>query len=87
MLKKLYTLMPFKKEIFFLLKKLYLPNKKMFRHLHFVGIFEVRVATNKKFLIRHHGYQVENEIFWSGIFGGWDMVQTTSSIPCPVSTN
>jgi len=73
-LKKIYGSLPLKKEVYSLLKKVYHPPKKVYQHLHFVGNFEVKVKENRSFKIRHYGYQIENEIFWNGVFNGWEKV-------------
>jgi len=73
-LKKIYGLLPFKKEVYSVLKKVYSPPKRIYQHLHFVGNFEVKVDNEKRFMMRHYGYQIENEIFWNGVFDGWEKV-------------
>lgn len=71
-LKKIYQGIPFKKPAFQLLKKIWHPPEKIYRHLHFRGKFRVKVEGSSSFLIRHYGFQVENEIFWAGLTGGWE---------------
>ena len=69
-LKVLYKALPFKQQAFQLLKKFYKPSPNIYQHLHFEGIFRVNVDERSSFLIKHHGFQVENEIFWNGLTGG-----------------
>jgi FkbM family methyltransferase len=35
-------------------------------------VFKVKVDDHTGFEINHHGYQIENEIFWKGLSGGWE---------------
>jgi FkbM family methyltransferase len=66
-----YRLLPFKKELYGLLKFFYVPPEKVYRHLHFNGIFKVK-AGESAFRMMHYGYLVENELFWKGLTGGWE---------------
>ena len=72
LIKKVYQLVPFKKELFVLLKKIYIPPRRIYQHLHFNGIYKVEIDSNRFFEIQHYGYLIENEIFWNGIFNGWE---------------
>ncbi|MBL4668383.1 MAG: FkbM family methyltransferase [Flavobacteriales bacterium] len=74
MLKTVYNIIPFKKELFTLLKKIYQPSSKIYQHLHFKGVFRVKIDDNKSFKINHYGNIIENELFWSGIEEGWEKV-------------
>lgn len=71
-LKSLYKTLPLKKEIFQLLKSVYKPGKNVYQHLSFNATFDVPVELGKSFRIKHYGYEVENEIFWNGLFNGWE---------------
>lgn len=71
-LKKIYDNVPFKKELFSVLKAIYVPSEKVFRHLHFKGKFKLFIGEKRSFYLYHHGFQLENEIFWKGIRGGWE---------------
>src|SRR5690554_1839034 len=73
-LKKLYKLLPFKKQFYRFIKLFGTPKKGIYQHLHFVGNINVKTDKDKSFKIRHYGYEVENEIFWNGLFGGWEKV-------------
>lgn len=68
--KKIYLKLPFKKQLFGFIK-LFSPSQNIYKHLSFVGAFEVKVA-GKKFKTMHYGYELENEIFWKGLAGGWE---------------
>ncbi len=66
--KSIYTAVPFKREIFSLLKLFYNPSHSVYKHLYFKGKFKVKVDNNF-FYINHYGYQIENDIFWKGLEG------------------
>ncbi|MBS1681419.1 MAG: FkbM family methyltransferase [Bacteroidetes bacterium] len=69
-LKKIYELLPLKKQIFLVLRLLPIPES-IFKHLYFNGLISVEVG-NKSFKMFHYGYQLENELFWRGLKGGWE---------------
>ena len=71
-LKYIYSLIPFKVQLFPIVRNVFHPGEKISRHLHFKGIFKVPVKGNVSFLMRHYGYQVENDIFWQGLTGDWE---------------
>ncbi len=70
--KKVYNLIPFKRELFSIVKIIWTPKESIFCHLHFIGVFKVRINAKKAFKIKHYGYQIENEIFWTGLTDGWE---------------
>lgn len=72
--KIVYHFIPFKQHMFSLLKIFWKPNEKIYKHLHFTGIIKVAVSKYRYFKIRHYGFQIENEIFWEGLIGGWEKV-------------
>ncbi len=72
LLKIIYSKIPCKKQIFVLLKFIFKPGKNIYKHLHFKGIFTVRITQQEGFKIRHYGYELENELFWTGIDNGWE---------------
>lgn len=71
-LKSLYAALPFKQQVFSVLRLLPMP-RSVFQHLHFRGIISVRVPGSGAFRMRHHGYMIENELFWRGI-KGWERI-------------
>lgn len=73
-LKKLYDAVPFKRTLFSALKTVWSPGENIYRHLHFKGIFEVTVDREASFRIKHHGFLIENEVFWSGLEKGHEKV-------------
>lgn len=69
--KKIYAALPFRKEVLTCIRTLFTPPERIYRHLHFKGIFRVK-AGQSSFLVHHYGFKVENEIFWKGLEGGWE---------------
>lgn len=71
--KKLYLKLPFKKKLFqFIRDYIGTPGASIYQHLYFHGYFEVKLNADSQFKLMHYGYLVENEIFWKGIYGGWE---------------
>lgn len=68
--KKIYSWLPFKKELFNIIKCFNIPNS-IFKHLAFKGEFTVKIRKNCSFKMFHYGYQLENELFWKGL-KGWE---------------
>lgn len=71
-LKKIYSILPFKKQFFLLIKPLGIPHS-IYQHLHFKDTFTIKL-NGKSFLMKHYGFQLENDIFWSGITNGWEKI-------------
>jgi len=72
--RKIYKKLPFKKEFYLIFRKIFRPTKNIYQHLHFTGKFCVDVGNGKNFKMMHYGHQIENEVFWNGIFNGWEKV-------------
>ncbi len=70
-IKKIYKIIPFKKYLFSGLKNFYTPGKSITSHLYFDGVFKVKCG-NRKFKMKHYGYQVENMVFWYGLEKGFE---------------
>ena len=66
-----WDVLPFKRAFLEPLRRLGFLPESVYRHLHFRGVFstEVRGTTVK---LRSHGNLIENDIFWSGFFDGWE---------------
>ena len=47
LLKKLYKIFPFKKQLFIILKKVSKPKESIYKHLHFNGIIKIDVETHE----------------------------------------
>lgn len=60
--------------MFIVIRALCIPKAGIYKHLHFKGIIKVNVNKNQTFKMYHYGYQIENEIFWNGLTGGWEKV-------------
>ena len=72
LLKKIYTVIPFKKELFSILKIIWKPSHRYYKHLHFKGVFNIDIDKSRSFKIKHYGFELENEIFWQGLTNGWE---------------
>ena len=71
-IKKALEILPGKKMIYSGLKSVCTPPESIYKHLYFKGVFNVDVEPGHRFKINHFGYQVENDIFWKGLYGGWE---------------
>lgn len=71
-IRNVLKILPFKKPVYSLLKKLGPPSERFYRHLHFHGPFDVHYKGKKVFRLLHHGYVEENEIFWNDLDNGWE---------------
>lgn len=67
----LYDAIPGKPRLMNALRSRVRLPERVYRHLHFRGVFEVEVGGRHLRLV-HHGHQVENSIFWSGLTGDWE---------------
>jgi FkbM family methyltransferase len=67
-----YGAIPCKRQVFEGLRLLPLPPR-LYRHLHFHGVFSVEVPESKRrFRMAHFGYELENELFWRGLYGNYE---------------
>ena len=73
-IKIIYELIPLKKQIFVALKKVYTPNQSVYKHFNFTGIIDLKLNEEKSFKMKHYGFELENELFWNGVQGGWEKV-------------
>lgn len=71
-LKAIYGGLPFKREVFGLLRPLK-PPRQLYQHLHFKGVIRVPAEPGRSFKLQHWGYLIENELFWRGL-DGWERV-------------
>jgi FkbM family methyltransferase len=67
----LYRAIPFKQPVFEAARRLVRVPEPVYRHLHFRGVIDVPVE-GRSFRMVHHGTQIENEVFWSGLYGRWE---------------
>lgn len=72
LLKKLYQIIPFKKQLFQVVRFFWTPPYSVYKHLHFTGKMKVKIDDSKAFYIMHHGMEIENDIFWRGLAEGWE---------------
>ena len=72
LLKKIYHALPLKKEVFTIVKKVWVPPMSVFQHLYFHDTIEVDAGNEKKFKMVHYGHALENELFWKGLYNGWE---------------
>ena len=72
MLRRIYRNVPFKQPIFELARRCVHLPERMYRHLHFEGIVTIPVCSTGSFKIRHHGFLIENDLFWAGYGNGWE---------------
>jgi FkbM family methyltransferase len=72
-IRQIYHLIPFKKQIFTLTKAGFKIPKRIYQHLTFKGDFTIQVDTQRSFKMKHFGYELENEMFWRGM-DGWESV-------------
>ena len=67
-----YNAIPLKKA-FFLILRAFHPPHSLYQHLYFKDIFTVPVEKSS-FKIMHYGFQLENDLFWCGLNGGWEKI-------------
>lgn len=72
--KKLYQIIPFKRKLYVFLNSFLNFPQNIYKHLHFKGEIKVEVDESRGFKMNHYGYQVENDVFWSGLYGSWERV-------------
>lgn len=71
-IKKIYDVIPFKKQIFTAIKFFVSPSQPVYQHLYFNGTIKVKINEQQRFKIIHYGHTIENDIFWKGLFGSWE---------------
>jgi len=72
LLKTIYNGIPLKRPLYITMKKFWKPSYRIYKHLHFKGVITIPVENGGKFKMIHHGYEIENELFWAGIKQGWE---------------
>lgn len=71
-LKFILSILPFKKQLFTLIRNLFHPSERIYKHLYFKGIIKIKSSNETSFNMMHYGYQLENDIFWMGLLNGWE---------------
>ena len=70
-LKKLILHFPFRIQLFHFMQSNFKLPEYIYKHLHFKGKIALTVE-DKFFYMMHHGFQLENDLFWQGLLGGWE---------------
>ena len=86
--------LPFKRPLLEPVRRLGVLPERIYRHLHFRGVFRTRVL-DAELILRSHGYQIENQVFWSGVFGDfegsslrlWTSLAATADVVLDVGAN
>jgi FkbM family methyltransferase len=55
-----------------LLKLVWVPPLNIYQHLHFRDTIRVRAGRGEQFKMVHYGHSLENELFWKGLYNGWE---------------
>lgn len=63
---------PRKQPIYEMVRRLIRLPERIYRHLHFHGTIRVPLGPGISIRLNHHGYQVENDLFWAGYGNGWE---------------
>ncbi len=71
LIRGIYKKLPYKQPFFELLKN-FKPGENIYKHLHFEGDFKVQVDDSHSFSMKHYGFELENNLFWTGIRNGWE---------------
>jgi FkbM family methyltransferase len=71
-LKKIYRTIPLKRELYSFIQPVFSPRKSIYQHLHFEGPISIKAEPGKSFTMMHYGFEVENDLFWAGLFNGWE---------------
>ena len=71
-LREFYESLPFKQRVFELGRAHVRLPESIYRHLHFKGSVTIPVGPSQGFRTFHHGFQVENDLFWAGYGNGWE---------------
>lgn len=68
-IRQAYEFVPFKQQLFSIIRRVWLPGDKITNYASFEGEFSVDVEHHGSFKMHHfgHGFLVENELFWGGL--------------------
>ena len=72
--KKVYSLIPFKKQLFETVRFFWTPPHSVYKHLHFTGTLHLKIDSLSSFKMKHEGTEIENDLFWKGLTGGWEKI-------------
>jgi FkbM family methyltransferase len=68
----IYNLLPFQKQVCQILRASGIPNDKFYKDLKFNEEFDVPAGNGKHFKLYSHKSTIGNEIFWKGLYDGWE---------------
>ncbi|MEP7106627.1 MAG: FkbM family methyltransferase [Ferruginibacter sp.] len=54
------------------MKKIWVPPVGVYQHLYFNDTITVDPGNHEIFKMVHYGYPLENELFWRGLYNGWE---------------
>lgn len=63
-----YKRIPFKRSLFTLMRRIYVPPQALYQHLYFEGVFDVDLG-NCDFKMFNHNTSIETGVFWGGLSG------------------
>ena len=72
--KKIYSLIPFKQQLFETVRFFWTPPHSIYKHLHFTGTITLKIDKSGSFKMKHEGTEIENDLFWKGLTGGWEKI-------------
>lgn len=72
LIKFIYKAIPLKKQLFTILKWFWKPKQNIYKHLTFDDIFKIKISKNLYFKMNHFGFELENFLFWEGLYGTWE---------------
>lgn len=72
LIRSAYNSIPLKKQFFSIIRDTLNPSEKVYRHLHFKSKFKVKVDDQSSFLINNDNCNITNQIFWEGLYTGWE---------------
>ncbi len=72
LLREIYAIIPFKKQLFLLLRTFWSPSEQIYKHLHFNGVFTLSIAPRASFKMTNYGHSEETQLFWTGLSGCWE---------------
>lgn len=71
-IRKIYAIIPLKKELFLVLRIFWRPPERIYKHLHFTGVFTLRINSQTSFKMKNYGHSEETQLFWVGLSGCWE---------------
>ncbi|MDW8334755.1 MAG: FkbM family methyltransferase [Bacteroidia bacterium] len=72
LIRKIYRAIPFKSPLMHAIRAIGTPPRAIYQRLHFVGPFNVKNAEGKTLRLHHYGTYLENNIFWTGLYGNFE---------------